>query len=81
MTESLYAGFSQLISAPPGELPETIVLNHPRAYDVWVLWQALDRKFLPSQILDEPEDLLTDMLTLDSLYNVMERKANANKNN
>jgi hypothetical protein len=56
------------------QLPPVITLNHPSAYDVWVIWRALDRRFLPSQILDEPEDLLTDMITLDSVYNAIQER-------
>lgn len=54
-------------------MPELIVLNNPAvAYDVWVLWRATDRKFLPSQLLQEPIGLLDDMLLLDGVYEVIQ---------
>jgi hypothetical protein len=60
---------SRLVSAGPPGLPELIQLNHPLvAYDIWALWVATDRKFLPSQLLQEPVGLLDDMLLLDSVY-------------
>lgn len=39
------------------------------------MWQATGRRFLPSQLINEPEDLLTDMLTLDGIYNTLKEKA------
>jgi hypothetical protein len=43
-----------------------ISLIHPEAFDVWTLYRAFDRRFLPSQLLAEPESWLSDMLALDS---------------
>lgn len=53
-------------------LPAVVNLHHPEAWDVWILYRAFDRRFLPSQIMAEPKSWLDDMLELDSLYNAME---------
>ncbi len=43
-------------------------LNDPdEAWDVWVLWDATGRRFLPSQLLAENEALLNDIITLDAM--------------
>lgn len=57
-------------------MPPVIVLNNPEAYDIWILYRALNRRFLPSQILEEREDLLTDIITLDSAYEAIKEKYN-----
>jgi hypothetical protein len=54
---------------PP--LPPIIVLHHPEAFDVWTLYRAFDRQFLPSQLLIEPESWLADMLALDSAFEAL----------
>ena len=51
------------------------MLNDPNAYDIWTLWRATDRRFLPSQIMAEPEALLSDMITLDSVYEAIKEAA------
>lgn len=61
-------------------LPATIILNDEANYDLWVLWVATGRRFLPSQLLDEPESVLSDMITLDSVYNAVRERVNDNKN-
>jgi len=61
-------------------LPAEIVLNDESSYDVWAVWVATGRRFLPSQILSEPEALLTDIVTLDSLYHAIKERADGNKN-
>jgi len=45
-----------------------------------VIWRALDRRFLPSQIMNEPEALLVDMITLDGAYQAVKDKYNEYKN-
>jgi len=47
-------------------LPAVISLNNQDAFEIWTLYRAFDRRFLPSQLLAEPEAWLSDMLTLDS---------------
>jgi len=72
---------SEIVQQDDNELPPVIELNHPLAYDVWVLWRATDRKFLPSQIMEENEALLNDMITLDSVYEAIRKKHDANSDN
>jgi len=58
-----------------GGLPGIIELRNPEAYEIWVLWRALDRRFLPSQIMAEPQSWLDDMLTLDGIYETLKERA------
>ena len=60
-------------------LPPIIHMNDPQAYDIWVLWRATDRRFLPSQLLNEPAALLQDMLTLDGIYERMQEQRKESK--
>jgi hypothetical protein len=55
-------------------LPPVISLSTPEAFDIWVIYRALDRRFLPSEIINEPSALLSDMLQLDSLYEALRPK-------
>lgn len=58
-----------------------IRLNYPEiAYDLWVLWRACDRRFLPSEIMQEPIKLLDDMLQLDGIYQNVKGLADGNNN-
>jgi len=71
---------TDLVQSEGAELPPVIALNRPEiAYDIWAIWMATGRRFLPSQIMDEPEDLLSDMITLDGVYQAMKDKYNGNK--
>jgi hypothetical protein len=38
---------------------------------VWVRWVALGRRFLPSQIMDEPLNMLDDIIQIDNLYKAL----------
>jgi hypothetical protein len=67
-TDRIYARLRELAVSEGTPLPPVITLNHPQAYDVWVLWRATDRRFLPSQLLQENDALLMDMITLDGAY-------------
>jgi hypothetical protein len=50
-------------------LPAEIRLNDPEgAYDLWVLWHSLEKRFLPSQLKDEPEADLQDVMTIEAAY-------------
>jgi hypothetical protein len=70
----------QLVQSEGAQLPPVIALNRPDiAYDIWALWMATGRRFLPSQLMEEPEDLLSDMITLDGAYQAIKEKYNANK--
>lgn len=48
-------------------LPGAVILNHPEAFEIWALYRAFGRRFLPSQLLNEPAAWLDDMLALDNL--------------
>jgi hypothetical protein len=63
-----------------GGIPAPPNLNNPAlVYDVWVLWMATGRRFLPSQLLAEPTALLDDVLQLDGLYNSLKDLMNDRK--
>lgn len=65
---------TSVVTQREADLPPIITLNHPEAFDVWAIYRALDRRFLPSQIINEPVDWITDMLTLDNLYEALKPK-------
>jgi len=56
------------------ELPPVVCLHHPEAKQIWAIYRAFDRRFLPSQILAEDVQWLDDMLTLDNLYDALKPK-------
>jgi hypothetical protein len=64
-----------MINGGGGTLPGIIQLHNPEAYEIWTLWRALDRRFLPSQIMAEPQSWLDDMLTLDGIYETLKERA------
>jgi len=71
----------ELATSEGNNIPAPPTLNNPvLAYDVWVLWMATGRRFLPSQLLAEPTALLDDVLQLDGLYNSLKELQDANKN-
>lgn len=72
---------SEVVKAEKSEIPSVIALSKPYSYDIWVLWRATDRRFLPSQLMQEDESLLSDMLLLDSAYEAIKDRYNGNKNN
>lgn len=70
-----------MINGGDDVLPPIINLRNPAiAYDVWVLWRATERRFLPSQLLAEPIGLLDDMLYLDGIYEMLKARRDGNKN-
>ena len=81
VTDEVYQKITDLIQKDGSELPAVIALNCPDiAYDVWALWVATGRRFLPSQLLEEREDLLSDVITLDGVYEALKEKYNADSN-
>lgn len=70
----------EIVTAESNELPQVIAVSDISSYDLWVLWRATDRKFLPSQLMKEDESLLSDMIALDSAYEAIRSKY-GNKNN
>ncbi len=70
----------EIVTAESNELPPVIAVSDISSYDLWVLWRATDRKFLPSQLMKEDESLLSDMIALDSAYEAIRSKY-GNKNN
>ena len=54
-------------------LPPIISLHHPESMDIWAIYRAYDRRFLPTQLINEPISWLEDMLKLDSLYDALTR--------
>ncbi len=59
------------------ELPEEVNLaNEAQSYRVWQLMEATGWRFLPSQLLSEPEWLLNDLLTIAGLHGKIDRLVN-----
>jgi len=59
------------------DLPDVLNLTRDDLdfyWDIWTLWRATDRKFLPSQLMNEPERPLRVMLELDGAYSLIERQ-------
>lgn len=65
-----------VVTQREADLPPVITLHHPEAFDVWAIYRALDRRFLPSQIIAEPVSWIDDMLMLDGLYEALKPKDN-----
>jgi len=57
--------------ADSGGLPHELTLSAPYSWDLWVLWRSTDRRFLPSQLMQEDYNLLSDMIQLDSVFEKM----------
>jgi len=56
--------------------PESLHLLVPDiSISAWTIWVSLDRQVLPygGGFLDQPDDLMTDLLTLDSMAAAMQR--------
>jgi hypothetical protein len=79
-TADIYDKFRDLVTKQ-SSLPAEIHLNNDNAYDVWVIYRALERRFLPSQIMNESESLLMDMVTLDSAFEAIREASNAKGKN
>jgi hypothetical protein len=62
-----------VVNGGESELPPVIRLNHPHAYEIWLRWRVLDRKFLPypGGFIDQPEDIMQDLILLDSLFDTL----------
>ena len=43
-------------------------------WELWTRWRATDRKFLPSQLMAEPDRPLAVILELDSIYALIEKQ-------
>lgn len=59
------------------DLPETLELTAEELenfWEIWTLWRATDRRFLPSQLLAEPQRPLLVMIELDGVYALIERQ-------
>lgn len=56
------------------ELPAEIRLNDPdHAYDLWAMWHGLEKRFLPSQLKNEPEADLEDVMIIESAYQAIKQ--------
>ena len=59
------------------DLPDTLELTEEELrtfWEIWTLWRATDRRFLPSQLLAEPRRPLLAMVELDGAYAIIERQ-------
>ena len=50
-------------------------------WDTWVLWVATGRKFLPSQLRDEPHQPLSVLLEIDDIYERIVEQLREDKTN
>lgn len=82
-TDDLYQRLTQLINdrkqesdlAP--ELPEDVPLaDYEQSYRIWLLMEATGWRFLPSQLMAEPEWLLNDLLTIASTHGKIDKMVN-----
>lgn len=52
-------------------------------YPVWLLWRATDRRFLPTELLKQPQKLMDGILSLDDIFerivNQIEEQRNKKK--
>ena len=62
---------NKVFSGTGPELPPLIVLQNPEAFEIWTIYRAFERRFLPYQILQEKASWLDDMLALDNLYEAL----------
>lgn len=69
------------MTAEGSGLPPVIRLNDPdNAYDLWAVWHGLEKRFLPSQLINEPEADLEDVMTIESVYQAI-KESRDNKDN
>ena len=43
-------------------------------WELWTRWRATDRRFLPSQLMAEPDRPFAIILELDSIYAIIEKQ-------
>jgi len=56
------------------DLPDEVDLSEKEIvsnWQLWLMWRALDKKFLPSELLKQDFRQLTILLTLDNLLEIM----------
>lgn len=59
------------------DLPDTIELTQKDIdlyWDLWVRWRATEKRFLPSQLLNEPDRPFSVLIKLDSIYAMVEQQ-------
>jgi hypothetical protein len=79
-TQKIYEKINALVNTTEIELPPVIALNNPESYDIWTLWRATGGRFLPSQLMEEPESMLSDIIMLDGIYQTIKDKADGRQN-
>lgn len=74
----MFVSLADLVDGSKSEdLPDTLELTSEELdafWEVWTLWRATDRRFLPSQLLAEPRRPLLVMIELDGAYALIERQ-------
>ena len=64
---------SRLLETEAVDLPDIITLTQRDIDDnfqLWVYWQALDRRFLPSEIEKQSYRKLSTLLYLDNIFGI-----------
>lgn len=64
-------------------LPDTIDLTEEEAkkyVDLWLWWRATDKRFLPSQLVDEPNRPMANILQIDNYFERIVRQLKAQDN-
>lgn len=55
---------------PDNAIPAELNITYDRmmeVYPMWLLWRATDRRFLPTELRKQPQDLLNDIIYIDLL--------------
>jgi hypothetical protein len=57
---------------------DDLIINDEHNYDAWVLMRATDFRYLPyiGGLLDQPESLLQDILTIEGEYQRLKQEMN-----
>jgi hypothetical protein len=59
---------------PDTFIPEVLditIEDFEEVYPLWVLWQATGKRFLPNQLLEQPQVLTDQLLYVDSIFQKM----------
>lgn len=64
----------RLLATGVTDLPDTVTVTERMIkahFQTWIYWQALEGKFLPSEIEKQSFEQLSTILYLDNIFNIM----------
>ena len=67
---------------PEPVIPDTVPITQEQVQKYWpvfVKYLQLDRRFTPSQIANEPDEMLETVAALDSIYNIIASSVNESR--